>query len=92
MIRKPQDATRKLPEDDTRLPISLQGYQKFTAKEQLQTESHEQSYLMGELESLGLTSIRLNEFNNNAELKTLVMAIKEDFIAEYRKSMTGAVA
>jgi hypothetical protein len=47
---------------------------------------------MGELESLGLTSIRLNEFNNNAELKTLVIAIKEDFIAEYRKSMTGTVA
>jgi len=82
----------KLPEDNTRLPISLHGHRKFTAKEQLQTESHEQSYLMGELESLGLTSIRLNEFNNNAELKTLVIAIKEDFIAEYRKSMTGTVA
>ena len=65
---------------------------KITAKVQIQSESHEQSYLMGELESLGLTSIRLNEFNNNSELKMLVNAIKEDFIAEYRRSMTGTVA
>jgi hypothetical protein len=47
---------------------------------------------MGELESLGLTSIRLNEFNNNSELKMLVSAIKEDFMVEYRQSVTGTVA
>jgi hypothetical protein len=47
---------------------------------------------MGELESLGLTSIRLNEFNNNSELKMLVSAIKEDFMAEYHRSVTGTVA
>jgi len=41
---------------------------------------------MGELESLGLISIRLNEFNDNDELKTLVNAIKEGLIAEYRRS------
>ncbi|MGH9992887.1 MAG: hypothetical protein ACREAZ_09630 [Nitrososphaera sp.] len=52
----------------------------------MQDDSHEQYYLMGELESLGLTSIRLNEFNNNLELKRLVNAIKEDLIAEYRRS------
>jgi len=53
----------------------------------LQGESHVQSYLMGELESLGLTSIKLNEFNDNVELKRLVNAIKEDLLAEYHGSL-----
>ncbi|HEY7734623.1 MAG TPA: hypothetical protein VIB07_07510 [Nitrososphaera sp.] len=47
---------------------------------------------MSELESLGLTSIRLNEFNSNSELRMLVSAIKEDFIAEYRRSLTSTIA
>ena len=86
------DITRKTPEDNTRLPISLRCNRKCTAKAQLQTKSHEQSYLMGELESLGLASIKLNEFNNNSELKMLVNAIKKDFMAEYRRSLTSTVA
>ncbi|HEX2014656.1 MAG TPA: hypothetical protein VLA68_05460 [Nitrososphaera sp.] len=44
---------------------------------------------MGELESLGLSSIRLNEFNDNVELKRLVNAIKEDLIAEYRRALSN---
>ncbi|HJS81210.1 MAG TPA: hypothetical protein VJ742_00065 [Nitrososphaera sp.] len=42
---------------------------------------------MSELESLGLSSIKLNEFNDNVELKRLVNAIKEDLLAEYRRSI-----
>ena len=42
---------------------------------QEQQESYEQQYLMGELESLGLTTIRLNEFNDNRELRGLVKGI-----------------
>jgi protein-arginine kinase activator protein McsA len=38
-------------------------------------ESYEQQYLMGELESLGLSTIRLNEFNDNRELRGLVKGI-----------------
>jgi hypothetical protein len=38
---------------------------------------HEQRYLMSELESLGLSTIQLNEFNNNEELRHLVHAIKQ---------------
>jgi hypothetical protein len=49
--------------------------------------SHEQTYLMSELESLGLSTIRLNEFNDNLELKRLVNAIKEALIQEYRQSV-----
>lgn len=49
-------------------------------------ESHQQCYLMAELESLGLTSVRLNEFNDNVELKRLVNAIKEDLMTQYRNS------
>lgn len=49
--------------------------------------SHEQTYLMSELESLGLSSIRLNEFNDNTELRRLVNAIKEDFLDEYRHTV-----
>jgi len=40
------------------------------------SEVYEQHYLMGELESLGLSTIRLNEFNNNEELRGLVKRIK----------------
>ena len=53
----------------------------------LQARFHEQTFLMSELESLGLASIKLNEFNDNVELKRLVNAIKEDLLAEYRKSI-----
>jgi len=40
--------------------------------------NHEQSYLMAELESLGLSTIQLNEFNNNSELRHLVRRIKQN--------------
>ena len=50
-------------------------------------KSHEQSFLMSELESLGLSSIKLNEFNDNSELKRLVNAIKEALLEEYRRSV-----
>lgn len=46
---------------------------------------HEQYYLMGELESLGLSTIRLNEFNNNEELRGLVKRIKEVLLNQYGK-------
>ena len=42
---------------------------------------------MSELESLGLTTIRLNEFNDNTELRRLVNAIKEDLLEEYRRAL-----
>jgi len=48
--------------------------------------SHEQCHLMGELESLGLSNIRLNEFNDNVELRGLITSIKEMFLNEYHSS------
>ncbi len=51
-------------------------------------KAHEQSYLISELESLGLTTVRLNEFNDNKELDTLVRGIKEAFVAEYHERST----
>jgi hypothetical protein len=50
---------------------------------------HEQNYLMGELESLGLVDIRLNELNDNSELTGLVMHIKEAFLKEYHTSISS---
>lgn len=43
----------------------------------------EQNYLLGELESLGFKTVRLNEFNDNWELHNLVVNVKEDLIREY---------
>ena len=54
----------------------------------LQAKAHEQTFLMSELESLGLSGIKLNEFNDNVELKRLVNAIKEALMAEYRQTVT----
>lgn len=48
--------------------------------------SHEQCYLMSELESLGLSTIRLNEFNDNIELRGLITRLKEKFLNEYHSS------
>jgi hypothetical protein len=50
--------------------------------------SHEQTYLMSELESLGLSTIKLNEFNDNSELKSLVSGLKQQFLDEYRRAVT----
>lgn len=49
----------------------------------MQADSHEQSYLLGELESLGFSTIRINEFNDITELEDLVSAIKENFLTEF---------
>jgi hypothetical protein len=38
---------------------------------------------MGELESLGLSTIKLNELNDNYELHGLVRIIKNEFIRRY---------
>ena len=45
----------------------------------------EQCYLMSELESLGLSTIQLNEFNDNRELSSLVKRLKEGFLTEWRR-------
>jgi hypothetical protein len=52
----------------------------------VEARSREQTYLMSELESLGLSSIKLNEFNDNVELRRVVNAIKEALLDEYRQS------
>jgi hypothetical protein len=44
--------------------------------------------LMSELESLGLSTIKLNEFNDNSELKSLVSGLKQQFLDEYRRAVT----
>lgn len=48
-------------------------------------EGSEQNYLMGELESLGLSTIRLNVLNDNYELDGLVRRIKEEFLSRYEE-------
>ncbi|MGI0013607.1 MAG: hypothetical protein ACREBU_09225 [Nitrososphaera sp.] len=53
------------------------------------SDTHEQHYLMGELESLGLSTIRLNEFNDNEELRGLVKRIKEVLLKQYSKATEG---
>jgi hypothetical protein len=74
-----------LPELKTIVAIFLKMYFGAMARNILHDKAHEESYLMSELESLGLTSVRLNEFNDNNELHTLVKCIKEEFLAEYRE-------
>ena len=54
----------------------------------LQARAHEQIFLMSELESLGLSGIKLNEFNDNVELRSLVNAIKEALLSEYQQPIT----
>lgn len=49
-----------------------------------QNIAHEQTFFLSELESLGFSSIRLNEFNDNLELHNLVNCVKEHFLREYR--------
>ena len=53
------------------------------SKSFLQTKAHEKSYLIGELESLGFHSMRLNELNDNAELLNLIKSIKESLLQQY---------
>jgi hypothetical protein len=49
----------------------------------LQTEAHEQSYLLEELQSLGFRSMRLNGLNDNGELRNLIKGIKESLLQQY---------
>jgi hypothetical protein len=78
---------QKLPEEYTVLPISSMPALVPMSRTDFPPRYHEQTFLMSELESLGLSSIKLNEFNDNVELKRLVNAIKEDLLAEYRRSI-----
>ena len=57
------------------------------SKVHLPTEAHERSYLMGELESLGLSPIKINQLtkysNDNNELRSLVQATKDSLMWEF---------
>jgi hypothetical protein len=57
------------------------------SKFHLPTEGHERSYLMGELGSLGLSPIRINQLtkdsSNNNELRSLVQATKDSLLWEF---------
>ena len=57
------------------------------SKFHLPTEGHERSYLIGELESLGLSPIRINQLtkdsDDNNELRSLVKATKDDLLWEF---------
>lgn len=58
------------------------------ARDILNEKAHQQNYLISELESLGLTTVRVNEFNDNNELDGLVRRIKDAFLAEYREGLS----
>ncbi|NOJ27327.1 MAG: hypothetical protein DA330_04880 [Nitrososphaera sp.] len=53
----------------------------FKRKEEL--IENEQHFLLCELQSLGLNTIRLNEFNDNTELSNLITSIKNFFLKCY---------
>jgi hypothetical protein len=56
----------------------------------LPTEGHERSYLIGELESLGLSPIRINQLtkdsDDNNELRSLVKATKDSLLWEFNEA------
>ena len=56
------------------------------AREPTHGERHRQSFLLNDLESLGFSTIRLNEFNDSRELGGLTDRIKESLLNEYRES------
>jgi hypothetical protein len=60
------------------------------SKFHLPTESHERSYLIGELESLGLSPIRINQLtkdrDDNNELRSLVKATKDNLLWELNEA------
>lgn len=62
-------------------------YTLLMSKFHLPTEGHERSYLMGELGSLGLSPIRINQLttdsNDNNELRSLVQATKDSLLCEF---------
>jgi hypothetical protein len=53
--------------------------------EHIDMRAHEHAFLLAELESLGLRSIQLNEFNDNYELHDLIDVIKKSLLREYRR-------
>ena len=57
------------------------------SKVHLPTKAHERSYLIEELDSLGLSPFRVNQItkdsNDNNELRGLVQATKDSFLWEF---------
>jgi hypothetical protein len=49
----------------------------------MDSQDHERSHLVSELESLGLRIHQTNEFNDNSELRDLVNGIKGYYLREY---------
>lgn len=78
--------------DYTSIDKSIWLYLSMMAREILRSGYHKKSYLMNELESLGLTTIRLNEFNDAKELGGLVKMMKESLLKEYHDSYPVATA
>ena len=76
-----------VPVDSTMFLKCKCEYQSTMSRDSVNSSVHEQNYLMGELESLGLMTIRLNEFNDNSELVGLVKCIKEAFLEEYHAAL-----
>ncbi len=60
------------------------------SKFHLLTEGHERSYLIGELESLGLSPVRINQLtkdsDDNNELRSLVQATKDSLLCEFNEA------
>jgi hypothetical protein len=60
------------------------------SKFHLPTERHERSYLIGELESLGLSSTKINQImkegDDNNELRSLVQATKDSLLWEFNEA------
>jgi hypothetical protein len=60
------------------------------SKFHLPTEAHERSYLMGELESLGLSPIRrdqlMKDSDDNNELRSLVKATKDGLLRGFNEA------
>lgn len=60
------------------------------SKFHLPTEGHERSYLIGELESLGLSSIKINQImkdgDDNNELRSLVHTTKDSLLWKFNEA------
>lgn len=60
------------------------------SKFHLPTEGHERSYLIGELESLGLSSIKINQImkdgDDNNELRSLVQTTKDCLLWKFNEA------
>ena len=60
------------------------------SKFHLPSEGHERSFLRRELESLGLSSIRIDQLTNNSndnnELRSLVKATKDGSLREFNEA------